>query len=735
MAWPSYVTDGEVATAAQYNALVDSDASWGGSVNAGGYIVTNLASIVAAPSAVLDVSAGGFSIKGDVAASGKWTVTSNPTDGFPLTVSTAGGPSFNVLTGAGALHAQIRTSDGWLLVAQAGDSTRAIRLIAPPGQQESINTVSGRLTITGGLDVTADITAGSVAISGAVTVGSIVATGNIKAATLTVTGAASAASLATSGVLTVGTDCSVGGNLTGTGSITASQGFTARAPTDYSKFLAITCDAASNTATLGGSALALLNCTQNLQCTGWLRTVGASGFYAYSPDLSRYLQISCANGANPVIYSSTAALQISGNVTFTGAATFSGTVSSLTRLTSGGDITISVSGTGAPAGSYLQIAHNGQLDANPWFYSSTGWITFASNVAYKNGAGWGVYGPGTSGTSYLSTNWIGNDPGLLSSTGNLFISSALLVVGAITSYSADRSKYVYLNGNTANATINTNLPSLEIICTTTFDKPITVTGQISAVAGNPIVWYSAASNYGILGWDGSNPGINSNTGVLMLLCQTGCKGTGGFVAYSPDMSRYGQWNAANAGHPTLYSSTGTMVFTSAPYLANVSMTCVPAASPGINISIPATNFVGWQIIAPSVVNTTLTAGISNNINAGNQPYLYSNTATLNIQVNTLYVTGAVSATAHQTHGSGTGIEDIYTSFYREVPEVAAPVELLEDGTPPPVTEGEIPVDAWTLAPAADGLHILVKRSKTEVLETVLPWSQFQVAPQPAAGKN
>ncbi len=222
----------------------------------------------------------------------------------------------------------------------------------------------------------------------------------------------------------------------------------------------------------------------------------------------------------------------------------------------------------------------------------------------------------------------------------------------------------------------------------------------------------------------------------MFSCNCGCYSPGGFVSYSPDSSRYGQWSCANAGHPTLYSSTGTMVFTSAPYLANVSMTCVPAASPGINISIPATNFVGWQISAPSLANTTMTAGISNNIQGGNQPYLYSNTATLNIQANLLYVTGAVSATAHQTHGSGTDIADVYESFYRDEPHVVVPPKLLDDvEVEPPVIEGVIPVDAWTLAPADDGLHILVKRSETEVLETVLPWSQFKAAPQPAAGKN
>ncbi len=218
----------------------------------------------------------------------------------------------------------------------------------------------------------------------------------------------------------------------------------------------------------------------------------------------------------------------------------------------------------------------------------------------------------------------------------------------------------------------------------------------------------------------------------MFSCNCGCYSPGGFVSYSPDSSRYGQWSCANAGHPTLYSSTGTIVFTSSPYVANGSLTVVAAASPAINVSTPAAG-TGFQFAVPSLANTTVLIGIANNIQGGNQPYIYSNTATLNIQANLMYVTGAVSATAHQTHGSGTDIADVYESFYRDEPHVVKLLDDVEVG--PPVIEGVIPVDAWTLAPADDGLHILVKRSETEVLETVLPWSQFKAAPQPAAGKN
>lgn len=48
MSWPAPVQAGEASTANQYNALLENLQTWGGDVNAGGYALTNLATLTVA---------------------------------------------------------------------------------------------------------------------------------------------------------------------------------------------------------------------------------------------------------------------------------------------------------------------------------------------------------------------------------------------------------------------------------------------------------------------------------------------------------------------------------------------------------------------------------------------------------------------------------------------------------------------------------------------------------------
>jgi hypothetical protein len=112
-------------------------------------------------------------------------------------------------------------------------------------------------------------------------------------------------------------------------------------------------------------------------------------------------------------------------------------------------------------------------------------------------------------------------------------------------------------------------------------------------------------------------------------------------------------------------------------------------------------------------------GFSSSISGANNAFLFTSSPQLNLSAGVTYCTGSVSATAHTTHASGTSIADIQRNFKRTE---AATVPGTEQ-TDTPVIEAVVPLDAWALAPAADGLHILVKRSLTEVVEFVLPWDE------------
>jgi hypothetical protein len=166
MAWPATVASNQNATAAQYNALVSALQLWGGQVDAGNNTIKNLGGFVLSANAVLDASAGGLALNGDLKINAG-------ADGNALTLASAGGHSLTFFTGGSTPNAQLFTDTGQLTLRSA-DSTRSIRFAVTAGAEEYLTTGSGRLRFAVPVDVDTDVVAG----------------GRVTAASLTVTNAA-----------------------------------------------------------------------------------------------------------------------------------------------------------------------------------------------------------------------------------------------------------------------------------------------------------------------------------------------------------------------------------------------------------------------------------------------------------------------------------------------------------------------------------------------------------------
>jgi hypothetical protein len=724
MSWPSYVQPGQDIVAQQYNALVDALALWGGQVDAGGYSIKNLAGVTLAANATLDISAGGFKVTGDWSTTGKLSVNYSGADGIGLSVATPGGPVLNVVTGAGVTNPQLRSSTGSVVVACA-DGSRTIRLNATAGQQEAITTTTGRLTVGAGIDCTADITAVSIVTSGKITAGSLQITGTVSAGALTVSSLTATGDVSVGGSLQTGRADGylyVAPSLRASQTIMGSAGIYAAASADWTKYVGLY---------WGGDANGHLVCTSgitvvdaNLTVSGWLRTTGASGFYVYSPDLSRYMQIICANSGNPTIGSTTGTLSISnamavaGNFSAgpqlsvvcptaagNGLVCYSNDQSRYLQMycVNGGTPTI-VSSTGALAinGSNLQV-----LGAAIYCYSpdqtrylsivtpNNSYPTFGTNVtgcsfSFSLPAGASNYvnfsHPSAQFNLGVANNVVAGSstycPYVYSSTGAFYFSGTavgIIAAGGLACYSPDCTRYgQFATANSGNPTLNSSTNVLAIACGVTIAAGgLTITaggltcsagnidawaGNIRVLQGNPFCWYNSGNTiYGVLGWDGSYPALNVSSGWFSVLCPMLCRSTI-------------QSNVASA--------SGT-----AP--------------------------IGFQLIAPNMANTTINIGINSTVNGSNQPYIQSNTATLNIWDNLVYVTGAVSATAHQTHASGQALSDLVRAFQRTEDE---PNEFGE------LTEHVVPNNSWNFVLHDDGVHLLAKRENGEIWDMLFPWS-------------
>lgn len=684
MAWPSYVSPGQTIVSAQYNALVDALETWGGTVNAGGYGVSNLTGITLAANATLDATAGGFQVKGptvfgfgNVTVNADVTINSNTGNG--LTVATPGARSLTIYTAADANYPQfINPTNG--LVVRSMDGVRAIRLLVTvaPVVTETISTASGRLHIAGGLDVDADIKMTSLAVSGAITAAGI--------------------TLSPGGVVCAG-DCYIGGTL----STSRADGYLYIAPwTRITSIYAtgnINCCSADytkigsfwyNTTTLQPT---LTSNTGQIRCDVSFLAVSASGIQIYSPDLTRYLQISCANAANPSLGSSTGYLLINPATTFAAGVAISTTLNVNGGVAFGAGLTVTAGGLTVTGGTTFgggQIVMNGvlQMYANIgmnsgsalYIYSAsnaqsmilgfsgtTPTITATSTISVNTGiaaaslsatgrvaAGVDLYvGPSLTGTGYLQlcnngqfsrpNPWIYSSTAVLDMMTAVYISGGLQAMGTVTFSGA----MTCAGGATFSANLDASGPS----------------ASLRALNNASLVWYNAGNaNYGVCGWNGANPAIGSSTGAFYF----------------------------NGTNLVIGSSTG-----------GTGVTLNLAASADSNMAVGMVGSPGLGVII----------GVSNNINNGMKGYI-SSPGQLNISSPVTYHTGSVSATAHTTHGSGTDIADVYKSFLRR-----EEVKAFEGDLSGPI----VPVNGWALAPADDGMHILCKRAEG-VFEFILPWS-------------
>jgi hypothetical protein len=150
MAWPSPVVAGQTATANQYNALVTAVQTWGGDVDAAGYALKNLGSLVINQNGSIDVSAGNFSIKGPVNLTG--------IEGNGVTATAGDAAAISLYTKSGQNPALVSSKS--VVEVRSADPSRLIRLSAVPGQEEFIQAISGRLRLAGSVDIDTDAVLG-----------------------------------------------------------------------------------------------------------------------------------------------------------------------------------------------------------------------------------------------------------------------------------------------------------------------------------------------------------------------------------------------------------------------------------------------------------------------------------------------------------------------------------------------------------------------------------------------
>lgn len=250
----------------------------------------------------------------------------------------------------------------------------------------------------------------------------------------------------------------------------------------------------------------------------------------------------------------------------------------------------------------------------------------------------------------------------------------------------------------------------------TFNTGVTVTGSLNANgniginSGTLLYVYNTANTQSCTFGFGSssNPALTSSTGSIDSVSSIRFLNAVGAVFYNTG-STQSMSIGFNSAQPTINSSTGNVTIP-------CSLTVTPTTNPVATFNLPGgagTN--SWVFITQPGTSVGMNLGVSNNINNGTQPYLFAGTQ-LNISAPILYVTGSVSATAHNTHASGSRIEDLHAAFKRTKPK------RNEFGA---MTEHVIAVGGWNFQLANDGMHLVVKRSETEIVEFVLPWSSAQ----------
>lgn len=212
---------------------------------------------------------------------------------------------------------------------------------------------------------------------------------------------------------------------------------------------------------------------------------------------------------------------------------------------------------------------------------------------------------------------------------------------------------------------------------------------------------------------GGNIDLNSASSNIRALAGSA------FFAYSSDNSQYGYINC-NASGNLQTTSTGGYLITQNLQTNNsliVQNTVTVNNTGGSNNPFTVklantTNSFCAIVVHPNASYGQMNIGCQSTIaGAPTGPYLYSSVNQMTIQ-SVLYVTGSVSATAHNTHASGKDLASIHQSFKRRRREFIQ--NLVHD---------PVEVGGWGLVQHEDGLHILIKRSEDRVSEFILPWEQ------------
>ena len=262
---------------------------------------------------------------------------------------------------------------------------------------------------------------------------------------------------------------------------------------------------------------------------------------------------------------------------------------------------------------------------------------------------------------------------------------------------------------TVTGIVNAN-SSLIVTGVTNLNNNVSITGAVAITGGSNLQLWNAGNTQSLtIGNWGTNPTVSCSTGSIDSNASVRFLNTVG-AAFFNSGNTQSMSVGFNGAQPTINSTTGNVTIP-----CNLTVTGGTGVTAIFNLPGATGSNVQIQVIQPGT-STSLNIGVSNNIANGTAPYLYTSTGWLNVQGN-LYVTGVVSATAHNTHASGSTVEELHAAFKRNE------TEKNEFGE---TTEHVVPVGGWNWQLGDDGMHLVVKRSETEIVEFVLPWESSRL---------
>ena len=443
----------------------------------------------------------------------------------------------------------------------------------------------------------------------------------------------------------------------------------------------------TDTATVGAASTGelALTSTKNVQ----VYTGGGGYFYVYSPDKKSWLTHYLGNSQTPALSSSTGTLAV-------------------TSTLNTNEVYVYPSGQSAPS---LHVYS--QASYHPILASSTGQIVSQSQFAVTNAGGFVVFSPDGSRygqfncantgnpTFQSSTGWLGwkavlqilSPDGTRSTSlyqingGDFFMTTngaSFNLVSQVRVVSPDSSRClaIYTN-NGANPTLTSTTGAFNLVATVYLTSPdySRSIAVLIAKGGTPtlqpninlmyvnfpggsgsdaaLVIQNPSYGYMSVGANSSGPYLYSSNGVINMRGQTRSYDPGGFVSFSPDGSRYGQFNTQNSADPNIYSSTGWLVVNAAinclgpAQFAN--LVTINNGALTINNGSLTVNGSGIGLYLPSNQSDGAigvrhpTYGQVNMGVSSSGPYIWTTTGALSLSAqvsigNNLIVTGSVNCT-------------------------------------------------------------------------------------------